>query len=107
MGIQNSWRDWTTILSDDCPTISPSTYSIIFIIGGITQADRKMVEYIGRTQKVHENITRKLEQLVVDMTRQLIANASNKEDVEVEVKMLFGKLVGSSKNAISEKLVQH
>lgn len=56
---------------------------------------------------MHENITRKLEQLVADMTRQLIANASDKEDVEVEVKMLFGKLVGSPKDKISQKLVQH
>uniref|UniRef100_A0A8R1Y4Q9 Uncharacterized protein n=1 Tax=Onchocerca volvulus TaxID=6282 RepID=A0A8R1Y4Q9_ONCVO len=39
LGIQNNWRDWTTILSDDRLTISPSTYSIIFIIGGITQAE--------------------------------------------------------------------
>ncbi|OZC11616.1 Sec1 family protein [Onchocerca flexuosa] len=107
MGIQNSWRDWTTILSDDCPTISPSTYSIIFIIGGITQAELACLRKTRFSNKllVHENITRKLEQLVVDMTRQLIANASNKEDVEVEVKMLFGKLVGSSKNAISENSI--
>uniref|UniRef100_A0A0R3RPD7 Sec1 family domain-containing protein 2 n=1 Tax=Elaeophora elaphi TaxID=1147741 RepID=A0A0R3RPD7_9BILA len=38
-GIRNSWRDWTTILSDDRPTTGHSTYSIIFIIGGITQAE--------------------------------------------------------------------
>uniref|UniRef100_A0A8R1Y812 Uncharacterized protein n=1 Tax=Onchocerca volvulus TaxID=6282 RepID=A0A8R1Y812_ONCVO len=54
---------------------------------------------------VHENITRKLEQLVADMTRQLIANASDKEDVEVEVKMLFGKLVGSPKDKISQNSI--
>lgn len=38
-GIRNSWRDWTTILSDDRPTIGHNTHSIIFIIGGITQAE--------------------------------------------------------------------
>ncbi|CAG9531689.1 unnamed protein product [Cercopithifilaria johnstoni] len=38
-GIRNSWRDWTTILSDDRPTVDHATYSIIFIIGGITQAE--------------------------------------------------------------------
>ncbi|KAM3723740.1 Vacuolar protein [Dirofilaria immitis] len=135
VGIRNSWRDWTTILSDDRPTINCSTYSIIFIIGGITQAElaclrkthfsnkllvissavitanfrreisfrEEMFEYIGRIQKIHENITRKVEKLVVDMTRQLIVNASDEEDVEVEVKMLFGKFV-SPKIAISQKL---
>lgn len=56
---------------------------------------------------MHENTTRKVEQLVADMTRQLLANASNEEDVEVEVKMLFGKLVGNPKNATNRKLVQH
>ncbi|EFO15505.2 Sec1 family protein [Loa loa] len=38
-GIRNSWRDWTTILSDDRPAVGRSTHSIIFIIGGITQAE--------------------------------------------------------------------
>ncbi|EFO24171.1 hypothetical protein LOAG_04310 [Loa loa] len=66
-----------------------------------------MVEYAGRTQKMHENITRKVEQLVADMTRQLIANAGNQEDVEVEVKMFFGKLIGSPENATSRKLVHY
>uniref|UniRef100_A0A0R3RPD8 Cytochrome P450 n=1 Tax=Elaeophora elaphi TaxID=1147741 RepID=A0A0R3RPD8_9BILA len=66
-----------------------------------------MVEHEGRIQKMRKNVTRKVEQLVADMTRQLIANATNEEDIEVEVKMLFGKLVGSPKNAVSEKLVQH
>ncbi|VDK76034.1 unnamed protein product [Onchocerca ochengi] len=105
LGIQNNWRDWTTILSDDRLTISPSTYSIIFIIGGITQAELACLRKTRFSNKllVHENITRKLEQLVADMTRQLIANASDKEDVEVEVKMLFGKLVGSPKDKISQK----
>lgn len=56
---------------------------------------------------MHENITRKVEQLVDDMTRQLISNATSEEDVEVEVKMLFGELVDSPKNATSQKLVQH
>ncbi|CAG9531690.1 unnamed protein product [Cercopithifilaria johnstoni] len=66
-----------------------------------------MREYEGRTQNMHENIIRKVEQLVADMTRQLMLNASNEEDIEVEVKMLFGKFVRSPKNATSQKLVQH
>lgn len=56
---------------------------------------------------MHENITRKVEQLVADMTQQLMLNANKEEDVEVEVKILFGKLVGNPKNATSQKLVQH
>lgn len=48
---------------------------------------------------MHENITRKVEQLVTDMTRQLIASANNDEDVEVEVKMLFGKVIDNPRNA--------
>ncbi|KAL4002831.1 hypothetical protein ACH3XW_5090 [Acanthocheilonema viteae] len=64
-----------------------------------------MRECKGRNQKMHENITRKVEQLMADMTRQLISNASNEEDVEVEVKMLFGKLVGSPKNASSRNSI--
>ncbi|MCP9259302.1 Vacuolar protein sorting-associated protein 33A [Dirofilaria immitis] len=95
VGIRNSWRDWTTILSDDRPTINCSTYSIIFIIGGITQAELACLRKTHFSNKllIHENITRKVEKLVVDMTRQLIVNASDEEDVEVEVKMLFGKFV--------------
>nr|CRZ25629.1 BMA-VPS-33.1 [Brugia malayi] len=124
-GIRNNWRDWTTIQSDDHSTMSHGTYSIIFIIGGVTQAELaclrkirfsnkltmktvvcqenlfvgKMTEYTGHIQKMHENITRKVEQLVTDMTRQLIASANNDEDVEVEVKMLFGKVIDNPRNA--------
>ncbi|VDK83597.1 unnamed protein product [Litomosoides sigmodontis] len=161
IGVRNSWRDWTTILSDDHLTVDRGTHSIIFIIGGITQAELaclrktrfsnkllivssavmtvfptmniiqwycmmenlhdvcrqeneengqfpqklsfigKMHGYDGRTQEMYENIIRKVEQLMDDMTRQLISNATNEEDVEVEVKMLFGKLVDSPKNATS------
>ncbi|VDM13146.1 unnamed protein product [Wuchereria bancrofti] len=64
-----------------------------------------MAEYAGRIQKMHENITRKVEQLVTDMTRQLIAGANNDEDVEVEVKMLFGKVIGNPRNATGRKTI--
>ncbi|VBB29241.1 unnamed protein product, partial [Acanthocheilonema viteae] len=160
-GLRNNWRDWTTILSGDRSTIGHSTHSIIFIIGGITQAElaclrktrflnkllivsstaaiavlpvlhahstvlhngkfalclpgkrKKTVNFREKfyllekcvNVKMHENITRKVEQLMADMTRQLISNASNEEDVEVEVKMLFGKLVGSPKNASSRNSI--
>lgn len=44
---------------------------------------------------------------MADMTRQLIANASNEEEIEVEVKILFGKCIGSPKIATCRKLDQH
>lgn len=37
-GVRNGWRDWTTIMRDDQRT-DQTTYSVIFIIGGITQAE--------------------------------------------------------------------
>lgn len=41
-----------------------------------------------------------------DMARQLISNADNDEDVEVEVKLMFGKLSGASKYvAMSQKFL--
>uniref|UniRef100_A0AAF5PNX8 Sec1 family protein n=1 Tax=Wuchereria bancrofti TaxID=6293 RepID=A0AAF5PNX8_WUCBA len=100
-GIRNNWRDWTTILSDDRSTMSHGTYSVIFIIGGVTQAELACLRKTHFSNKLlmHENITRKVEQLVTDMTRQLIAGANNDEDVEVEVKMLFGKVIGNPRNA--------
>lgn len=38
-GLRNDWRDWTTIMSDDQLTPSSNSYSVVFIIGGITQAE--------------------------------------------------------------------
>ncbi|VDN03528.1 unnamed protein product [Thelazia callipaeda] len=38
-GVRNAWRDWTTIMGDDYSAIDRSTYSVIFVIGGITQAE--------------------------------------------------------------------
>ncbi|VDN22458.1 unnamed protein product [Gongylonema pulchrum] len=40
MGLRNGWRDWTTILSDEQQLESSrSTNTVIFVIGGITQAE--------------------------------------------------------------------
>uniref|UniRef100_A0A915PF79 Uncharacterized protein n=1 Tax=Setaria digitata TaxID=48799 RepID=A0A915PF79_9BILA len=107
-GIRNNWRDWTTILSDSHPAIDHNTYSVVFIIGGITQAELACLRKTCFPNKLlvvsSAMITaKKVEELIADMTRQLIANAGSDEDVEVEVKMLFGKHIGSSKNETSQK----